>query len=205
MLDDLAERVLAAVDRAAPELRYEEKSWQGYDGTNVVLRQLLGARQCDVPYSMGGGNCDLVVDVDGTTTWIEVKQAWTWKTFTNPAGRNSNYHKHLFGETASALHDARDRLPRLVGRPEAQVIGLLVIGLDSDQLPLPLGDLDTLAERAGLALRPWRRFSRSRRRSQQTNFASIGVHAHLWLRETSELVGVCSATDRASSSAGGQS
>lgn len=182
MLDRIAGRVLDAVDRAAPELRYEEKACEFGAGTNVTLRQLLSAQPGDVPYPGCGGLCDLVLELDGVRAWIEVKQAWTWMTYKKPAGSNGAYHKHLFGDTASALHDARDRLPRLLGRPEAQVIGLLVIGLDSVQRPFPIHDLENLARRAGIDQDPWRRFSRPRRASTQPGFEPIGVHAHLWLR-----------------------
>jgi len=184
MLDRIAERVLDAVDQAAPELRYEEKACAFGAGTNATLRQMLGARSCDVPYPIGGGMCDLVFADGPAQVWIEVKKAWTWSTYTKPSGSNSAYSKHLFGEAASALHDGRDRLLRLIGRPEAQAIGLLVLGLDSIQRPLPVGDLDRLALQAGIDREPWRRFSRPRRASRHPGFEPIGVHAHLWMRGT---------------------
>ena len=189
-LSTMADALLDAVAQIQPETRYEEKAYgpagARIEGTNAALRTLLGASPCDIAYPVGGGLCDLCFRHGEHRLWVEVKQAWTWMTYTRPAGANPSLMKHLLGAGGqSALHDATVKLPRLVGCKEADVIGMLVIALDSQDLPFD-GDLvHQLEHRAGLDQQPWAAFRRERWISRVPGYETIGIQPFLWLRPTS--------------------
>lgn len=186
-IDSIADRVLDALARIEPETRYEEQSWIGptgrIAGTNEALRQALGASSSAVTFPGGSELCDLCIDDAGTRTWLEVKHSWTYMTYIRPAGPNKSRFKHLLGSDGhTALDDARSKLPALIGRPEVSVIGMLVVALDSVELPYPLADIDTLERLGGMHQQPWKRFSRPRWKSRAAGYSTIRVQPFLWLR-----------------------
>lgn len=174
-LQKTANRVLDAVARIAPETRYEERTWTeaGTVGTNVMLRKELDGELCEF--------CDVVFEM--RRVWIEVKHSWTWGTFRKPHVPNGVYRKHLLGDSKNtALHDARDKLPVHSAKQGVEIVGLLVIALDSEQLRHSLDDFASLERLAGMDTAPWQRYSRPRWLSEEPGYESIGVQPFLWLR-----------------------
>ena len=175
--DSIAKRILEVVAQITPEIRYEEKSWTDRGvrvaGTNEMLRLALAGRQIE--------SCDVVFDAN--SVWMEVKHSWTWRTYRDPSSMNSSYRDHLFGEVdTSALQDARDKLPCLLGRPGVVVLAFLLIALDSDARRHPQKDIELLEKSAGLFLAPWRRYSLPRWKSAQVGYETIGIQPTLWMR-----------------------
>ena len=185
-LQTIAARILCAVAEIGPETRYEERDWRDdegklFKGTNVMLRDHLGGQHAEW--------FDLVLDQG--RAWIQIKQSWTWMTFRKPSSKNGNYRDHLLGESDnSALIDARDKLPRLIGRPGVEVIGLLVIALDSDQRLQPQSDIALLEQLAGLDRQPWQSYSRPRWKSKVPGYETIGIQPFLWLCPAEKVVTV---------------
>lgn len=188
-MEAIARTILDAVARIDPEKRYEEKACRDggtrVSSTNEALREELNAPRGQVNYPARGDLCDIVCTIAERKVWLEVKHSWTWKTYRNPGTANPSLEKHLLGVNAkSALDDARVKLPRLLGNPCAEVIGLLVIALDSDRQPYRQEGLDALARAGGMDQRPWQRFERPRWGSRVPGYESIGVQPVLWLRPT---------------------
>ncbi len=181
-LQTVADRILSAVAAIAPETRYEEDDWHDdegtlFKGTNVMLRSALNGQHKEW--------FDLVFDRD--RVWIQVKHSWTWMTYRKPNGKNGAYRKHLLGEVGnSALIDAREKLPRLIGRLGVDVIGLLVIALDSDQRLHSQTDIELLADLAGMNQEPWKSYSQPRWKSKVSGYESIGIQPFLWLRPAND-------------------
>lgn len=185
-LELIANRILAITEKIDPETRYEEKSWVGPNGlvvsTNVALRSGLGA-PCGEQRYPDGRACDIVFKAEYGPVWIESKHSWTWRTYRRPGDRNPTYRKHLLGgDGNSVLNDARTKLPQLVGHPWAAAIGLLLIALDSEELPHLSVDISRLEVLGGLDQVPWRRFGLPRWLSRVPGYRSIGIRPHLWLR-----------------------
>jgi hypothetical protein len=184
ILQATADRVLDVVLRISPETRYEEKTYfdggRQIKGTNAMLRDALNAEHREW--------CDVVFEVAQNRAWIQVKHAWTWHTYRKPAGRNKSYWKHLFGTSGnSALLDATEKLPRLIGRQGVDILGLLVVAIDSDERPFPDGDINLLEQLARMNQGSWRRFSRPRCTSLVSGYETVRIQPFLWLRPAAEM------------------
>ena len=83
--------------------------------------------------------------------------------------------------------DVRGKLAGLASRSEAHAFGLLVIALDSQQLPLPGRDMERLEKMSGMDTSPWERFELPRWRSSVPGYEPIGVRPFLWLRPAAEV------------------
>jgi hypothetical protein len=187
-LDSIATLVLDAAEGLDLETRFEEKTDRktGILSTNASLRAKLGGRE--QPYPGSAERCDVAFEVDGLRIWLEVKHSWTWSTYKRPSERNGAYTKHLFGtDAASSLHDARTKLPRLIGQPGVDAIAMLVIALGSTALPHSVDDIQRLARSAQLDVAPWTQFDRLERASRVLGYETIRVRPYLWIRPASSV------------------
>ena len=113
------------------------------------------------PYPTGGARCDLTIRVNGNeSVWIEIVGAW--KDYCRRVGMESLYRATLQFPIESTQPVARkhklatdmERLAR-VSPPQAQHIGVLIVGFDSTQFPMD-EDIRELKSRSILGQPPWR-------------------------------------------------
>jgi hypothetical protein len=185
--------ILEKVDRIAPETRREEQRDErtGVLGTSTSLRAALHGMAKRYPGH--AFRCDVVFEFEGARVFLETKLSRTYQTHVRPAEPNPAYRMHLLGAgRTSALHDARSKLPRLIGSSGVDFIGMLVIALGSTSLPHSEADIATLARLADLDERPWRRFSRPERASRIPEYASVLIRPYLWLRPAARTGAVAS-------------
>ncbi|HZL36031.1 MAG TPA: hypothetical protein VFC78_12015 [Tepidisphaeraceae bacterium] len=110
-------------------------------------------------YPDSGESCDsLVMLEDGSTLWLETKGAW--KKYWQDEGKEGTYWSYLLHPLAPNLgkkdHTAALDLRKLssLRRPQADFVGLLLLGFDGDNSPMD-PDVSHFMELASLGRAPW--------------------------------------------------
>ena len=127
------------------------------------LAELLRAdgleADCEVPYPPTSGartRCDLVVALDGTKTWIEVKGGAGRSIGAGMEARICTARTSLVPGLDPKTHTAALDLEKLgtLNAPVASQVGLLLVGFDSQEAPMD-GDVHELVRLAELDVEPW--------------------------------------------------
>lgn len=111
---------------------------------NCAINVHFGGSPRGRKYPVGcySGICDVAIPAqDGKFGWIEIKYAQTYFSQADFNRNNSGlFEKYVFSDSPnehSVTNDLTRKLASLVGRPEVDYVGMLVVFLYSDRYPLP--------------------------------------------------------------------
>jgi hypothetical protein len=184
-----ADYVFAALQSIDVENCWEERKQEPSKSLNESLRKRLGGAETSYP-DQSSRKCDVVFKrSDGATVWMEVKCSWTYSTESECSVPNKFLKKHLLSESPrehSALFELQSKLLRLIGRPEADYVGLLLVCFDSKDQPLEDRYVERLRVEGGLnrsswsehALEPW----------ENPNNPRCRIRAFYWERPNSRVI-----------------
>jgi hypothetical protein len=117
-----------------------EDLWSNRVGQLLSLNEITASNQ--VRYPGTRQKCDLVLRPnDGRHFWIEVKGAWTEYAYSYGPVVNRAYKKYIYSTA-----DDINKLCALQ-KPEADWVGLLLLGFDRAQRPITEADLDIIRTR----------------------------------------------------------
>ena len=135
------------------------------------------------PYPDSNEECDLVLYTgDERRFWVEVKYAWKrWFRCEGVDKANPVFKAYLLGDAShpGAAHDFR-KLARL-RRPDAERVGVLLIGLDSTAKPMD-PEIALLAEQEKLAAHRWELVVETHWRDRRDS--SFRLNSWFWSRAT---------------------
>jgi hypothetical protein len=137
-----------------------ERMWEDRKTPNFVssFNAQFGGRTQPYPRGTycgirgGRGRCDIVV----ARLWIEAKFFWTFKDWPGGHLPNRVFMKHLLTDRhESALVDVSRKLPTLIGHPDVERIGFILVGFDSSPQPFDESLIERLKEHGGLSADRW--------------------------------------------------